>query len=119
MDVHPHPFLVVLRRDLLDHGVKGTQKSVAADHEVGFGGEGLEDSGEFDSDIASADEDDFCGLVLELEESVGSNAMFGAGDVFGDDGVASYNQIVSIEIHGTRQADNTHQWRPGFCRRRR
>lgn len=57
---------------------------------MGFGGESLEDTGEFDGDVAGANEDHFCRLALELEESVGSDAVFGAGDVFGDDWVATY-----------------------------
>lgn len=59
---------------------------------MGFGGESLEDTGEFDGDVAGADEDHFRRLALELEESVGSDAVFSAGDVLRDDWVTTYTQ---------------------------
>lgn len=86
----------MLRRDLLDHGVKGTQEGVATNHKVGLRRESLEDAGELDSDVAGTNEDNFGGLALKLEESVGGNTVFGAGDVSGDDGVAAYALVVNI-----------------------
>jgi hypothetical protein len=56
---------------------------------VGFGGEGLEDARELDGDIAGADEDNLFGLLLELEEAVGGDAEFGAGDVLRDDRISA------------------------------
>lgn len=99
----------MLRRDFLDHGIEGTQEGIAADHEMCFGREGLEDTGKFNGDVAGADEDDFRRLTLELEEPIGSNSIFGAGDVVGDDGVAACTPGVNICIQ-LRGNNDTHQW---------
>lgn len=102
VDVHAHPFLVVLGHDLLHHGVKVAQEGVAADHEVGLGGEGLKDAREFDGDVAGADEDNLFGLLLELEEAVGGDAVLGAGDVLWDDRIsacAARESSISQSIH--------------------
>ena len=73
----------------LDHGVEGTEESVVADEEVRFATEVVKHSCHFDSDVASAYEGDFIGTLFEFEESVGRYAVFAAGDVFWNIGVAA------------------------------
>jgi len=49
-----------------------------------FAREGSEDAGKFHGYVAGADEDDLFGLLVELEEAVGGNAVLCARDVGGD-----------------------------------
>jgi len=51
----------------LDGRVKGSKDGVTTDEEVSLGSEGVEDTGEFDGDITSTDDNDSFRLVFEGE----------------------------------------------------
>jgi len=73
--------LVFLGDGVLDHGVEVAEEGVVADEEVGLGAEGVEHAGQLDGDVAGADDGDFLGLALEVEEAVAGDAQLAAGDV--------------------------------------
>lgn len=68
---------------VLDHGVEGAEEFVVADVQVRFDANGVHHSGQFDSDVACANDGELLGQFLDLEEAVGGDAVFGAGDVAG------------------------------------
>jgi hypothetical protein len=74
----------------LDHGVEGTKEFVVPDHEMRFGPQRLEDSGQLDGDVAGADKDGFLGLLVDFEEAVRGDAVFGTRDLFRDDRVSAW-----------------------------
>ena len=66
--------------DFLDGGVKGSKYGVTTDEEMGLAPEGIEDTGEFDGDVTSTDDDDPFWLVFEGEETIGGNAEVSSRD---------------------------------------
>ena len=58
--------------------VKAAQGEVLADHEVDLGAEAGEDAGEFDGDIAPAEDDDAVGECGEVERIIGDDGVFAA-----------------------------------------
>ena len=56
--------------NLLNGGVESSEDGLATNEEVSFGSEGVEDTGEFDSDVTSTYDDDSFRLVLEFEETI-------------------------------------------------
>jgi hypothetical protein len=90
--------------DVLDVMVESSEDGLTADEEMGLGSEGVEDTGEFDGDVASTGDDDTFRLVLELEETVGGDTEAGAGNIFvrGDGGATTDGDtnVFSVEDVG-------------------
>lgn len=73
----------------LDHWVEGSKEGFVADEEMGFASQVVEHPRHFDGDVACADEGDALGEGFEVEEAIGRDAQLGAGNVFGDIGMAA------------------------------
>lgn len=73
----------------LDHWVEGAEEGVVAYEEMGFATKMMEHSCHFNGDVAGAYQGHFLGTFFEFEESVGCYAVFAAGDVFRNIGVAT------------------------------
>ena len=90
--------------------VEAAQREVLADHEVDLGAQSGEDAGEFDGDIAAAEDDDAFGEVRQVEGIIGDDGVFGTGecgadraaaggddDAFGGDGLAADIERVGVD----------------------
>lgn len=74
-------------KDVLNGRVEGSEDGVSTNKQMGFGSKGVEDAGEFDGDITSADDDDSFRLVLEIKETIRCDTEAGPRNfLFGGDG---------------------------------
>ena len=88
--------------DTLDGRVESSEDGVATDEEMGFGSEGVEDTGKFYSDVTSTDDDDSFWLVFEFKETIGGDAEASSGDFLfrGDSGVTTDSDANVISLDG-------------------
>ncbi len=91
--------LVLGRHAILDHRVEMAQEGLVADEEVGLDAEGVEHAGEFDGDVAGADERDLLGQGGDVEEAVAVDAVLGAGDVGEAGGAAADGDHDAVRAH--------------------
>ncbi len=60
------------------HGIEMPHHGFAADHQRHLAAQGLHDPGDLDGDVAAADDGDARRALVQLEETIGSGAQFGA-----------------------------------------
>ena len=90
--------------NLLDGRVESSEDGVTTDEEMGLGSEGVEDTCEFDSDVASADDDNSFRLVFEVEEAIRGDTEASSGNflVRGDGGMTTGGDANVIGLDGVR-----------------
>jgi len=88
--------------DTLDGGVESSEDGVATDEEMGFGPEGVEDTGKFYSDVTSTDDDDSFRLVFKFKETIGGDAEASSRDFLfrGDGGMTADSDADVISLEG-------------------
>lgn len=67
--------------DFLDGRVESTEDGFTTDEEMGLGPEGVEDTGEFDGDVASTNDNDPFGLFFEGEEPIRGDTKVSSGNL--------------------------------------
>ena len=77
-----------LVQDLADHRIEQVEDAVVQGHQGDFGTQRAEHAGQFDADVAAADDRHAVGALRELEEAVRSDAEIGTGQRR-NDGLAS------------------------------
>ena len=83
--------------DFLDGRVKSPEDGVTTNEEMGFCSEGVEDTGEFYSDITGTDDNDSFRLVFEVKETIRGNTEPSSGDIFfGGDGRVTANGYANV-----------------------
>lgn len=71
--------LIAISHSLLDHRVELAQEVLAADEHVSLNINGVEDTSNLNGDVASTDNGDLRGKLFQLEESITSDTVLGAG----------------------------------------
>ena len=83
--------------DFLDGRVKSPEDGVTTNEEMGLCSEGVENTGQFNGDIAGTDDDDPFWLVFEVEETIGGDAEASSGDfLFRGDGRVTANGNANV-----------------------
>ena len=68
---------LIFRHDLvLDHGVKITQKLVVSNEQMSLAAKVVEHAGHFNSNVACSHKSHLLRPLLQVEETIGSNAQF-------------------------------------------
>jgi hypothetical protein len=82
--------------DPLDGSVESSEDGLTRDEEMGLGPKGVEDTGEFDGDVPSTDNDYSFRLVFEGEETIRGDTEASSGDLFlgRDDGVTADSNTI-------------------------
>jgi len=69
--------------------------------------ESSEDASQFHSYVAGADKDDFFGLLVELKEAVGGDAVLCTRDVARDARVSAFFEVSNLVVSGGREGEYT------------
>jgi len=87
---------------LLDVRVKSSKDGFTADEEMGLGSKRVEDAGEFDGDVTSADDDDASRLVFEFEETIRGDTEVSSWNLFlrGDGRATADGDANVTSVHG-------------------